>query len=110
MTRIIFDTRRPNAQENVSYVLDIYISADVLFYHLEELKNTLFTSLHFAPRFMYYSVSGIWMSVNVYRNEIKQNPHLGWVYISNLPIGNTGIPIQINMSDFIMNLIVTWVL
>jgi len=53
MTSIIFHTRGPNTQENVSYVLDFYVSADVHFPHFEELKSNFFTPLHFALRVMY---------------------------------------------------------
>jgi len=59
---------------------------------------------------MYYSVSGVWMSVNVYRTEIKEYPYFRWFDTSNKTTGFTGIPIQINMTEFIMNLIVKWVL
>ena len=38
MTSIIFHTRRPNTQENVSYILDIYVSAHAHFSHFEKLK------------------------------------------------------------------------
>jgi len=37
----------------VCYALGYYVSADFLFSHIEELKNTFFTSLRFAPRFIY---------------------------------------------------------
>jgi len=54
MTIIIFHIRRPDNQENVSYVLNFYVSDEVHFSHFDELKSTFFTSLHFAPQVMYY--------------------------------------------------------
>jgi len=53
MTSIIFHTLRPNISENFSYVLGFYASANVHFSHFEKLKNTFFTSLHFALRVTY---------------------------------------------------------
>jgi len=38
MTSINFLTRRPNTQENLSYLLEFYVSSDVHFSHFEELK------------------------------------------------------------------------
>jgi len=48
MISIIFNTREPSTQENVSCVLDFYVSGDVSFSHFGELKNKFFISLHFA--------------------------------------------------------------
>jgi len=56
---INFHIRWFNAQENVSYVIDIYVSADVLFMHFGELKSNFFTSLHIALRGMYKKISGV---------------------------------------------------
>jgi len=53
MKSIIFHTRRPKIQENFSYVIKFYVSADVHFSHFDEQKSTVFKSLHFAPRVMY---------------------------------------------------------
>jgi len=39
MTSIIFHTRGTNTQKNVSYVLDFYVSSDVLLPHFGELKT-----------------------------------------------------------------------
>jgi len=46
----------------------------------------------------------------VYRTEIKQKRRFSGFDTSNLPIVNTGIHMQSKVSDFIMNLIFTWVL
>jgi len=43
MTIIIFLIRGPNTQENVSYLLDFYVSADIHFSPSEELKITFLT-------------------------------------------------------------------
>ena len=104
MTSISFHPRRHNTQENVSYGLDFYDSADLHFSHFEELKSTFYTSLHFTPRVMYYSVSGVWKSVIVYRTEIKPKNTFSWVRTSNMPIGNTVFHIQTDVPEFIMNL------
>ena len=40
MISIIVHTRRPNTQQNVSYLLDFYVSANIHFSHFEELKST----------------------------------------------------------------------
>jgi len=53
MTSIIFHSRRPNTQENVSYVPDFCVLACVHFSHFEELINTFFTSFPFLPRVTY---------------------------------------------------------
>ena len=50
---IIYHTRGPNTQDNVNYVLDFYVPADVHFSHFEDLKFTFFTYIHFALRVMY---------------------------------------------------------
>jgi len=42
MTSIIFQPRRPNTQENVSYVLEFYVLADISFSHFEDLKACFF--------------------------------------------------------------------
>jgi len=52
MISIIFHIRRPCTQENVSYILDTYVSVDVHFSHFGELKSKFFTSLHLALRIM----------------------------------------------------------
>ena len=39
MTSTIFHTRRPNNQENVRYVLDVYVSADFHYSNFVELKE-----------------------------------------------------------------------
>jgi len=52
ISSIIFHTRGRNTQDNVNYVLDVYVPADVHFSHFEELKSTFYTSLHFAVRVM----------------------------------------------------------
>jgi len=53
ISTIIFHTRGPNTQDNVHYLLDIYVPADVHFSHFEDLKFTFFTYIHFALRVMY---------------------------------------------------------
>jgi len=53
MTSITFHARRPNIEENVSYVLGFYVSADVHNSHFEELKIKFFTLLNLVPRVMY---------------------------------------------------------
>jgi hypothetical protein len=40
MTSIIFHVGVPNTQENVSYILEFYVSPDVHFSRFKELKNT----------------------------------------------------------------------
>ena len=109
-TCIIFQTRRPNTEENVSYVLDFYVSSDDHFSHFDELKSTFFPSLHFAPQVTYKRVSGVWNSVIVYRTEIMAKTHFRMVDTSNMPVWNIVIYIQINVLEFIMNLIFKWVL
>jgi len=49
---------------------------------------------------MYKRVSGVLMSVIVYRNEIKAKPHFVEVYTSNMQICNTGIHIPIYLDRF----------
>ena len=44
MMSIIFNTREPSTQENVSYVLDFYDSDDVNFSHIGELKAKFHTT------------------------------------------------------------------
>jgi hypothetical protein len=39
MISIILHTREPSTQENISYVIDFYVSGDVHFSHFGELKN-----------------------------------------------------------------------
>jgi len=53
MTRIIFHTRAPNIQENVSYVIYFYVSADIHFSNFVEMKSNFFILLQFALRIMY---------------------------------------------------------
>ena len=53
MTNIIFYIRGSNTQENLSYLLDFYVSSDDHFSRLEELKNTFFTFVQFALWVMY---------------------------------------------------------
>ena len=48
--------------------------------------------------FIYYRVSGAWMSVMVLGNEINQKQHLREVETSIMTIGNTNIHKQINVS------------
>jgi len=50
MTSIIVHTGILNTQENVSYILNFFVLADVHFSHFDELKSKFFTSLHFDPR------------------------------------------------------------
>jgi len=71
MTSIFFHIRRPTTQENVSYILDFYVSADVHFSRFEELKITFFTSFQFALELKNYRVSCFWRSVNMYLTEIN---------------------------------------
>jgi len=52
---------------------------------------------------MYYRVSGVWKSVIVRRTEIKSKPLSRMFDTANMPIGNTNIQIQINVSDFIIS-------
>jgi hypothetical protein len=70
MTSIIFHTRGHKTQENVSYALIFMFKLMFIFRILRSWKATFFTSLHFALRVMYLSVSGIWKSVFVHRTEI----------------------------------------
>ena len=53
MTSIILHIRRPNCQYKVCYALGFYVSTEFHFSHFEKLKNTFFTSLHFAQGDMY---------------------------------------------------------
>jgi len=53
MTSIIFHIRGPNSQENVSYLLDFYVSSDVHFSRFEELKSTFLKYFQFALGFFY---------------------------------------------------------
>ena len=48
MTIIIRHFGRLTCQQKVCYGLGFYVSGDFRFSHLEELKSTFFTSLHFA--------------------------------------------------------------
>jgi len=50
---IIFHTRGPSIQENLSYVFDFYVSDDIHFSHFGKLKTNFITTLHFALRLMY---------------------------------------------------------
>ena len=78
MISIIFHTRRRNTQVNVSYVLDFYVS------HFEVLKSTFFTSIHFAPQVIHRRVSSVWISVIMYRIEIKAKIYFRVVDTSNM--------------------------
>jgi len=53
MTSIIFHIRGPNTQENLSYILDFYVSSDGHFSRFEELKITFLTSFQLALGVMY---------------------------------------------------------
>ena len=77
----------------------------IFFFAFEGAENPVFKSLHFAPRGMYYRVSGARRSVFVYRTEIRQKPQIRLVDTSNITIGNTNIHIQINVSEFITILV-----
>ena len=110
MISIFFHTQRPNTQETVGYLLDLYVSSNIHFSHFEELKSTFFTSLHFAPRVMYLNVSVVWMSVIVYRTEINAKSSLSCVRYLKYSIWITGIHLQINLWIFILNLCFIWVL
>ena len=46
-------TRRPNTQENFSYILGFKFQLKFIFCILKSRKACLFTSHHFAPRVMY---------------------------------------------------------
>ena len=94
-TSWIFHTRRLNAQENVSYVLDFYVSTNIHFSHFEKLKSTFYTSFYFVPKVMSWRVSGDWRSVFVYRTEIKAKPPFRGVDTSNTQIVNSGILIHL---------------
>jgi len=51
MTSIILHTRRLVNKMSVTHF--VFVSADFHFSHLEKLRSTFFTSLHFAQRVMY---------------------------------------------------------
>jgi hypothetical protein len=86
---IFFHIRGPNTQENVSYILDFYVSSDVHFSRFEELKITLMKSSHFVLGFMYQRVSGVWRVVIVHLTEKKAKTSFREFHTSNMQIGNT---------------------
>jgi len=102
MTSIILHTRRPNSQWKVCYAHGLYVSADFFFAFWGAEKHVYHNPTFCATRYVLKSFRCQEISNRV-RNWNKAKKKLYGVEISIMPIGNTNIHININVSHFISN-------